>query len=104
MTDLAQALKQLAQDYQQRIEAISLDLSRSHSASFTEQACERANEDVLRALLAEARQELNAAQQALARLEAGHYGQCTGCGEPIEAKRLDALPAAALCLSCAGMR
>ena len=101
MTDLAQSLKELAQGYQQRIEAINRDLSRSHSASFTEQASERSNDSVLHALLAEAQHELVAAQQALARLEAGHYGQCSACGEPIEAARLAALPAAALCLGCA---
>jgi len=39
---------------------------------------------------------------ALARLEAGDYGWCEGCGEAIPAKRLEIDPAASLCVACAG--
>lgn len=38
---------------------------------------------------------------ALARLEAGEYGECLDCGEPIAPKRLDLDPAVPLCISCA---
>ncbi|GAA4265004.1 TraR/DksA family transcriptional regulator [Frondihabitans peucedani] len=41
------------------------------------------------------------ATSALARLDAGTYGLCARCGQPIAAARLDARPMAALCLSCA---
>jgi DnaK suppressor protein len=37
---------------------------------------------------------------ALARMDAGTYGMCTSCGRPIGAERLQALPAAALCIDC----
>ena len=37
---------------------------------------------------------------ALARLEAGRYGECERCGEPIAPGRLRALPEAALCVAC----
>ena len=37
---------------------------------------------------------------ALAKVEAGTYGLCDGCGEPIARERLEALPWAALCVSC----
>ena len=37
---------------------------------------------------------------ALARLDAGTYGSCTSCGRAIGAERLEALPAAALCIDC----
>lgn len=37
---------------------------------------------------------------ALARLDAGTYGVCVGCGKPIGAERLEALPTAALCIEC----
>ena len=39
--------------------------------------------------------------QALARLDAGEYGECTSCGEPIAEARLKALPYATLCIQCA---
>lgn len=37
---------------------------------------------------------------ALARLDAGTYGACARCGQPIGAERLAALPYATLCLRC----
>jgi len=39
--------------------------------------------------------------QALARLDAGEYGLCTDCEEPIAEARLKALPYATLCIQCA---
>ena len=39
--------------------------------------------------------------RALARLDAGEYGICTSCGEPISPGRLEALPYAELCIACA---
>jgi len=37
---------------------------------------------------------------AMDRIRTGEYGICLECGEPISARRLTALPWAALCLSC----
>lgn len=42
-----------------------------------------------------------ALEMALRRLEAGEFGNCVACGEPILPKRLEIDPAAALCISCA---
>jgi RNA polymerase-binding transcription factor DksA len=38
---------------------------------------------------------------ALERLRHGHYGRCERCGNPIGDARLEALPAAPLCVTCA---
>ena len=43
---------------------------------------------------------LNQVEAALARLDAGTYGICEDCGEPIDPARLEALPYATLCLEC----
>ncbi|MFN2556326.1 MAG: TraR/DksA C4-type zinc finger protein [Nitriliruptorales bacterium] len=37
--------------------------------------------------------------EALRRMDAGSYGLCERCGEPIEPERLEALPYATLCLA-----
>jgi len=37
---------------------------------------------------------------ALARIEAGTYGTCLRCGQPVNAERLVAMPAAGLCIAC----
>jgi DnaK suppressor protein len=39
-------------------------------------------------------------ERALAHIEAGTYGVCDGCGEPIGKMRLMAFPRATLCVSC----
>lgn len=39
--------------------------------------------------------------RALSKIEAGTYGVCDSCGDPIGEARLEALPAAALCVTCA---
>lgn len=45
--------------------------------------------------------ELNEIKRALERLDAGVYGICTKCDEPIDPKRLEVLPYAELCVACA---
>ncbi len=37
---------------------------------------------------------------ALRRLDAGTYGQCTGCGGEIPLARLEAKPSVSLCIDC----
>jgi DnaK suppressor protein len=50
------------------------------------------------------RDTLRDVEQALARMDAGTYGTCERCGQPIDEERLDALPAARLCLTCKRQR
>jgi RNA polymerase-binding transcription factor DksA len=38
---------------------------------------------------------------AIVRLDAGTYGACHECGTPIPVARLEAMPAARLCITCA---
>lgn len=38
--------------------------------------------------------------EALDRIEAGTYGRCISCGDPIPGERLEAVPWAALCVPC----
>jgi RNA polymerase-binding protein DksA len=45
-------------------------------------------------------QHLAAIDAAIARLDAGTYGRCTSCHNPIAPERLEARPWAALCIDC----
>lgn len=45
--------------------------------------------------------ELRQVDDAIARLEAGTYGVCAGCGRPIPAARLEVRPFATHCVACA---
>ena len=53
------------------------------------------------ALVRQVRHHLAEVEAALARVDAGTYGVCERCGAPIGEARLDALPAARLCIACA---
>jgi DnaK suppressor protein len=44
---------------------------------------------------------LTEVERALAKLDEGTYGTCDGCGRPIAAARLEALPAKVTCVVCA---
>ena len=48
--------------------------------------------------------ELQKISAALRRIEAGDYGYCLDCGEPIAIQRLTLDPAATLCIRCASAR
>jgi DnaK suppressor protein len=64
-------------------------------------AAERAS---LLTLVRSLRDTLSDVEQALARMDAGTYGTCERCGQPIDEERLEALPAARLCMTCKRQR
>jgi len=43
---------------------------------------------------------LNEVEHAIEKYEAGTYGLCDSCGQPIEQARLEAIPQASLCMKC----
>ena len=47
------------------------------------------------------RLQLHDVESALARLDAGSYGDCRSCGKPIARERLQAIPWVAVCIDCA---
>ncbi len=55
-------------------------------------------------LLELARDELRELDLAEARIRDGTYGECQRCGQAIGSGRLEALPAARTCVSCADQR
>jgi RNA polymerase-binding transcription factor DksA len=78
-------------------EAAERELSSAdqHPAELATETIER---ELDQSVVAHAQAELVELDAALGRLDAGKYGQCEGCGEPISAERLDALPAARFCV------
>jgi len=55
-------------------------------------------------LLGPKRQELEAIEAALQRLENGNYGECENCGLAIEPRRLEIMPETPLCRNCQQLR
>ncbi|BCJ37277.1 DnaK suppressor protein [Actinocatenispora thailandica] len=54
----------------------------------------------LTALLAATRERIGEIDAALRRVDAGSYGVCERCGQPIAEERLAARPAARCCITC----
>ena len=67
----------------------------SNFADSSQVTAERADAERLATELREALDEVDA---ALGRLASGQYGVCEVCGKPIGAARLEAMPAARLCI------
>ena len=55
-------------------------------------------------LLGPKRQELEAIEEALNRIEGGGYGYCEACGQSIEPRRLEIMPETPLCRNCMSHR
>jgi RNA polymerase-binding protein DksA len=69
----------------------------SHAADIASQTYE---EEKALSQLSHFEDELHAVEDALQRVEDGTYGTCAACGAEILAERLEALPAASLCVGC----
>jgi RNA polymerase-binding transcription factor DksA len=67
----------------------------SNFADSSQVTAERGEAERLASELREALEEVDA---AIARLDAGTYGLCQVCGKPIGEARLEAMPAARLCI------
>lgn len=80
---------------------IESDLRKPGDRDWQERATELENEEVLEHLGEAEREEIRQIRDALARLDAGTYGTCQRCGEPIQERRLRALPYTAICVECA---
>ena len=84
-----------------RAEGIDDDLSEEADDDWDEGAAEAAGDEVLEEVGEVTLAEIAQIKRALARIEAGKYGECTKCGEPIAKARLEALPHATNCVQCA---
>ena len=56
------------------------------------------------ALVGSLRDTLSDIDEALTKLDDGTYGICENCSRPIGEPRLEAMPAARLCIACASAR
>ena len=104
MTDISE-IKALLQtrlnELDSRAKEIDADLSEEADDDWSEEAVESAGDEVLEEVGEVALEEIAQIKRALSRIEAGKYGECTKCGEPIPEARLDALPYATNCVKCA---
>jgi RNA polymerase-binding transcription factor DksA len=73
----------------------------SNFADSSQVTAERGEAEVIATKLRETLEEV---EHALGKFDDGTYGQCEECGEPIPPPRLEAKPAARVCINCASKR
>jgi DnaK suppressor protein len=78
-------------------EAVDEDGNDSHMA---DSASETLDREMELSLGDNAEHMLASIDSALARIDAGSYGKCERCGQPIASDRLEALPWATKCIEC----
>ncbi|MBB5933493.1 TraR/DksA family transcriptional regulator [Streptomyces zagrosensis] len=102
-TTLEEEAQRLRSEIQASEEALSGLLRDSGDGAGDDQA-DTGTKNVTRehemALNSNAREMLLQSERALARLEAGTYGLCENCGNPIGKARMQAFPRATLCVEC----
>ncbi len=74
------------------------DLAETQDDNFADGGQVAAEQDEIMALASDLRTQLDDVQRALGKLDAGTYGICEACGEPIGDDRLEAMPAARFCM------
>ena len=85
------------------LEAIGVDSSTSDSG-FADSGQVTAERGEIDALVGSLQETLSDVDNALTKIDAGTYGLCEECAKPIGEPRLEAMPAARLCIACASAR
>lgn len=75
------------------------DLS-SHSSHMADLGTDAMEREKAFLFVSQKRRRLDEIDVALQRIEAGTFGTCEVCGQPIPERRLERLPAASLCVKC----
>jgi len=78
------------------------DPTEAHDENFADSGQVAAEQGESMALAGRLREQLDDVQRALDKLDAGTYGTCEACGEPISPDRLEAMPATRYCITHAG--
>ena len=98
---MVDALRTRLAELEGRAGNIEEDLRHPLEADSTEQAVDLADDEALAGVSDVLRREIAETRAALARAEQGQYGLCEQCGQRISPERLNALPTATRCISCA---
>lgn len=76
----------------------------AYDQNFADSSQVTAERGEVEALANSLKETLAEVEHALAKFEAGTYGLCENCGQPIAPARLEAKPGARLCINCASRR
>ena len=106
LSDLRASLEQEQSDLRARLAEMGL-LSGgelSFDQNFADSSQVTAERGEVEALAGNLRESLSDVEDAIVKLDNGTFGTCESCGQPISPDRLEAKPAAKLCMECASKR
>src|SRR4029078_13486072 len=96
----AKALKARLSELRTHLAKVDRSLRKPLPADSEDQAIELENQEALEALEKTETTEIRQIEAALKRISKGTNDPWTKCGEPIDPRRVKALPTAATCISC----
>jgi DnaK suppressor protein len=97
---IEKALTARLSELRTHVAKVDRELHKLLPADSEEQAIELENQEALEVVGKTETTEIHQIEAALKRISDGTYGTCAKCGEPIDPRRLKALPTAATCISC----
>jgi DnaK suppressor protein len=98
--EIAKALTARLSELRTHLAEVERELHKMLPADFEEQAIELESQEALQVIHKTETSEIRQIEAALKRISKGTYGTCAKCGEPIDPRRLKALPTAATCIPC----
>jgi DnaK suppressor protein len=97
---IAEELKRRLSELRTHVVKVGRELHKTLPAESEEQAIELENQEALEVIEQTETTEIQQIEAAIKRISEGTYGTCVKCGEPIDPRRLKALPTAVACISC----
>jgi DnaK suppressor protein len=101
ITERKQKITARIKELTAHMQKISDDLDQPLPADLGDQAIDLEDDEVLSGIGRANQQEVRLLNDALKRIADGSYGICLKCGDDISPARLDAVPYAVLCRTCA---
>jgi DnaK suppressor protein len=98
--EIAKALTARLSELRTHLAEVERELHKMLPADLEEQAIELESQEALQVIQKTETSEIHQIEAALKRISKGTYGTCAKCGEPIDPRRLKALPTAATCIPC----
>jgi DnaK suppressor protein len=101
IAEIAESLNEMKADIAKNVEdKKNLDLLEPEVGDSIDQATQSLDKEILFELSDNERKILSDIDAALRKMDKGTYGLCEHCKNPIEKKRIKALPSARYCMSC----
>ena len=98
LTNVRDALETERTDLARQLEELSSDGAANDDENFADTAQATAEDVENRTLAASLQDRLADVESAIERIDAGSYGHCEICGNPVTAARLEAMPSTRFCI------